>query len=29
VQIFVTDNKAYVADVDTESELSQFDLKRF
>ena len=29
VQIFVTNNKAYVADVDTESELSQFDLKRF
>ena len=29
VQIFVTDNEAYIADVDTESELSQFDLTRF
>ena len=29
VHIFVTDNEAYIADVDTESELSQFDLKRF
>ena len=29
VQIFTTNNEAYIADVDTESELSQFDLKRF
>jgi len=29
VQIFTSDNEAYIADVDTESELSQFDLKRF
>ena len=29
VQIFATDNKAYIADVDTEVELSEFNLKRF
>jgi len=29
VQIFATDDQAYIADVDTESELSQFSLKRF
>ncbi|MBU3607027.1 nucleotidyltransferase family protein [Polynucleobacter nymphae] len=29
VQIFATDDQAYIADVDTESELSQFGLKRF
>ncbi len=29
VQIFATDNEAYIADVDTEAELSRFDLKRF
>ena len=29
VQIFASDNEAYIADVDTEAELSQFDLKRF
>jgi molybdenum cofactor cytidylyltransferase len=29
VQIFTTNSEAYIADVDTESELYQFDLKRF
>jgi molybdenum cofactor cytidylyltransferase/nicotine blue oxidoreductase len=29
VQIFVTDNPAYIADVDTEADLSAFNLKRF
>ena len=29
VQIFATDNHAYIADVDTEAELSKFNLKRF
>jgi molybdenum cofactor cytidylyltransferase len=29
VQIFATDNQAYIADVDTEAELSKFNLKRF
>ena len=29
VQIFATDNQAYVADVDTNVELARFDLKRF
>jgi CTP:molybdopterin cytidylyltransferase MocA len=29
VQIFATDNTAYIADVDTEADLSKFKLKRF
>jgi CTP:molybdopterin cytidylyltransferase MocA len=29
VQIFATDNLAYIADVDTEADLSKFNLKRF
>jgi CTP:molybdopterin cytidylyltransferase MocA len=29
VQIFATDNLAYIADVDTEADLSEFNLKRF
>ena len=29
VQIFVTDNPAYIADVDNEADLSAFNLKRF
>jgi hypothetical protein len=29
VQIFATDNLAYIADVDTEDNLSEFNLKRF
>jgi molybdenum cofactor cytidylyltransferase/nicotine blue oxidoreductase len=29
VQIFATDNSAYIADVDTEADLSEFNLKRF
>jgi hypothetical protein len=29
VQIFATDNPAYIADVDTEADLSEFNLKRF
>ena len=29
VQIFATDNQAYIADVDSEAELSEFNLKRF
>ena len=29
VQIFATDSQAYIADVDTEAELSKFNLKRF
>lgn len=29
VQIFATDNLAYIADVDTEADLAEFNLKRF
>jgi molybdenum cofactor cytidylyltransferase/nicotine blue oxidoreductase len=29
VQIFAVDNAAYIADVDTEADLSEFNLKRF
>ena len=29
VQIFATDNLAYIADIDTEADLSEFNLKRF
>jgi CTP:molybdopterin cytidylyltransferase MocA len=29
VQIFATDNLAYIVDVDTEADLSKFNLKRF
>lgn len=29
VQIFATNNPAYIADVDTEADLSEFNLKRF
>jgi molybdenum cofactor cytidylyltransferase/nicotine blue oxidoreductase len=29
VQIFATDNPAYIADVDTEADLSAFNLKYF
>jgi len=29
VQIFATDNLAYIADIDTEADLAEFNLKRF
>ena len=29
VQVFAADNQAYIADVDTETELSEFNLRRF
>jgi hypothetical protein len=28
VQIFATDNQAYIADVDTDADISKYDLQR-